>query len=144
MTHKINWLITVALAITCVASGYAEPDPTAEAIKSLAERNVRANQEENIDAVMDTIHTQAPSFLSMKKDMPSLFDNYDLSTELTSFAYIGQNDDYAVARAKVKITKISGPAFQNAEYDNISVFRKENDEWKYWTQVILDTKFLNE
>jgi len=28
--------------------------------------------------------------------------------------------------------------------DLIAVFRKENGQWKFWNQVILGTKYLNE
>ena len=144
MSHKIYWLITTALAITCVTSGHAESSPTADAIKSLVERSNRALQEENLDASINTIHSQSPSLLGVKKDLPTIFENYDLNTELVSFSFIGQDEDYAVARTKTRYIKISGPFWQNVESDSISVYRKENDEWKYWNNVKLNTRNLNE
>jgi hypothetical protein len=144
MTHKIYWLITAALAITCVVPGYAESNPTADAIKNLVERSIRALQEEDLDASINTIHSQSPSILGVKKDLPTIFENYDLNTELLSFAFIGQNEDYAVARTKTRYIKISGPFWQNVETDSISVYRKENDEWKYWNNVKLNNMYLNE
>lgn len=144
MSHKKYWLITTALAITCVASGHAESPPTADAIKSLVERSNRALQEENLDASINTIHSQSPSLLGVKKDLPTIFENYDLNTELVSFSFIGQDEDYAVARIKTRYIKLSGPFWQNVETDSISVYRQENDEWKYWNNVKLNTRNLNE
>ena len=144
MSHKIYWLITTALAITCVTSGHAESSPTADAIKSLVERSNRALQEENLDASINTIHSQSPSLAGVKTDLPTIFENYDLNTELVSFSFIGQDEDYAVARTKTRYIKISGPFWQNVESDSISVYRKENDEWKYWNNVKLNTRNLNE
>ena len=144
MTNKIYWLITTALAITCVATGYAESDPTAEALKSVAERTVAALKGEDLDAAISTIHSQSPTVLLSKKSLPDLFENFDINTELLSFAYIGQNEDYAVARTKTRYIKLSGPFFQNQEVDTITVYRQENDNWKVWNQIHLNTKYLNE
>lgn len=144
MTQKIYWLITAALAIACVAPGYAESDPTAEAVKSVAERTVAALKGEDLDAAISTIHSQSPTVLLSKKSLPDLFENFDINTELLSFAYIGKNEDYAVARTKTRYMKVSGPFFQNQEVDTITVYRQENDDWKVWNQIHLNTKYLNE
>jgi len=144
MTPKIYWLFAIALSIACVSSCYAEADPTAEAIKSVAERTVAALQEEDLDAAISTIHSQSPTVLLSKKSLPDLFENYDINTELLSFAYIGQNEDYAVARTKTRYIKASGPFFQNQEVDTITVYRQENGDWKVWNQIHLNSKYLNE
>jgi hypothetical protein len=144
MIQKYAWLISVALSMTCLASSYAEPDPTAEAIKSVAERTVAALQAEDLDAAISTIHSHSPTVLLSKKSLPDLFENFDINTELLSFAYIGQNEDYAVARTKTRYTKVSGPFFQNQEVDTITVYRQEDGKWKVWNQIHLNTKYLNE
>ena len=144
MIQKYAWLISVALSMTCLASSYAEPDPTAEAIKSVAERTVAALQAEDLDAAISTIHSHSPTVLLSKKSLPDLFENFDINTELLSFGYIGQNEDYAVARTKTRYTKVSGPFFQNQEVDTITVYRQEDGKWKVWNQIHLNTKYLNE
>ena len=144
MTNRIFWIFIIALTIACGATGNAETNVTADAIKKLVELNIRVFQAEDLDAVLGTMHSQSPDILGMKQNIPTIFDAYDINTQLTSFAFIGQNDDYAVARIKMKSIKISGPAFHNAETDSICIFRLENSEWKNWTQVILDIHYLNE
>jgi hypothetical protein len=71
-----------------------------------------------------------------------MFENYDLKYKLTYFKYIGQDGEYAVARIRQLTEKVAGGYFQNNEIDMIQVFKKENDEWKYWSQVIIDVKYI--
>ena len=144
MTHNIYWLFAIALSLVWADSVCAESNPTADGIKNTVERTLRAYREEDMDAMLSTVHSQAPSYMSIKKDSPTVFENYDINAELISFTFIGQDEDYAVARTKIRYTKISGPAFQNTEFDTFSVYRKENDEWKTWDGCIVDRKYLNE
>ena len=144
MKRNIYWLIATVLSLTWADAVRAESNTTADAIKSAVERTLRAYREEDMAAMLSTVHSQAPSYMSIKKDSPTVFENYDINAELISFTFIGQDEDYAVARTKIRYTKISGPAFQNTEFDTFSVYRKENDEWKTWDGCIVDRKYLNE
>ena len=144
MTRKIYWLIATVLSLIWADTVRAESNTTADAIKSAVERTLRAYREEDMAVMLSTVHSQAPSYMSIKKDSPTVFENYDINAELISFTFIGQDEDYAVARTKIRYTKISGPAFQNTEFDSFSVYRKENDEWKTWDGCIVDRKYLNE
>jgi len=92
--------------------------------------------------MMKTIHTQSPVYLATKQQTASVFANYDLRYELLSFKFIGIDGRYAVARIKQRTTKEAGPAFRDNEIDMIPVFRKENGQWKYWNQVILEINYL--
>ena len=145
MRLKLNrgWLIAVAVMLVSGVTSFAENDPTASELKKLAIQNLKACQDEDLDAEMSTVHSQSPVYLITKQQTPLLFENFDLKYELTDFKYIGEDEDYAVARIKQKTTKVSGPAFKNNEIDAIAVFRKEKGQWRFWNQVILDTKYIN-
>lgn len=144
MTRNKYWLAAALLSLVWADTVCAESNPTADGIKSTVERTLRAYREEDIDAMISTVHSQAPSYLGIKKESPTVFENYDINAELISFTFIGQDGDYAVARTKIRYTKISGPAFQNTEFDSFSIYRKENDEWKTWDGCIVDRKYLND
>ena len=144
MTQKHYWLMIIAVLLACGFSAFAESESTAGELRNLIIQNLNACQDEKLDAEMSTMHSQSPAYLMTKQQTPLLFENYDLKYELTGFSFIGQDEDYAVARIKQKTTKIAGPAFQNNEIDTIAVFRKENGQWKFWNQVLLNTKYLNE
>jgi hypothetical protein len=142
-------LLALLLALLFVLPVYAEtikePDKkedTATGIKGVVLKNLAACENEDSVAMMATIHTQSPSFLITKQQVEPMFENYDLKYKLTYFKYIGQDGEYAVARIRQLTEKVAGGYFQNNEIDMIQVFKKENDEWKYWSQVIIDVKYI--
>lgn len=45
-----------------------------------------------------------------------------------------------MARVKLATKKVTGPDFQDNELDLIQVFRKEDGEWKFWSQTILEVR----
>ncbi|MFH1868474.1 MAG: hypothetical protein ABH843_05840 [Candidatus Omnitrophota bacterium] len=112
------------------------------AIKKVVLDNLGTIGKENMSAMMATIHTQSPGYLITKQQTQEIFDTFDISYELKYYQYIGQDGGYAVARVIQVTKKISGPAFQNNELDMIQVFKQEDGVWKYWSQAILDAKYL--
>jgi hypothetical protein len=133
-------LIAIFLGSSTYASG---KEDIAQAIKAVVLKNLKATEAEDLDLVMQTIHTQSPAYVSTKQQIPPSFENFDLKYELLSLKYIGYDGEYAVVRTKQSTQKISGPAFQNNEIDMIQVFKKEADKWKFWNQAILEIKFTN-
>ena len=105
--------------------------------------NFRATESEDLNAVLDTMHTQSPTYSSTKQLMVSLFETYDVQYDLLSFSYVGQDGKYAIVRIKQATRKVSGPAFQNNDLDSIHVLRKENGKWKLWTTAILELKYTS-
>ena len=128
-------LITLQVAI-------AEEQTMSTLIKDVFNENLNSCQQENMEAMLDTVHSQSPSYLMSKQQMSTIFENFDLNYELTYYKYIGQDNDYAVARARFTSKKISGSAFQDNEVDSIQIFKKEDGVWKIWSAAILDVKYL--
>ena len=112
-------------------------------IETVVAENMRAVSAEDLDATLNTMHTQAPNYLSTKQTMSSLFETFDVIYDMLSFSYIGQNGEYAFARISQSTRKVSGPAFQNNNIDAIHIFRKENGEWKFWQSAILEIKYTD-
>ena len=113
-----------------------------KAIKEVVIKNMEAFEKEDVDTAMDTMHSQGPSYLMTRQQMQTAFEHYDLIYRLTYFKYIGQDGGYAAARVKQITEKVSGPMFQDNEVDMIQIFKKENGVWKYWTQSVLDVKYM--
>ena len=142
---KMLTLSTVVTLVLCLCLAvYSLGNKEVEAqIKTVVMENFRATESEDLDAVLDTIHTQSPDYFSIKQLTVSLFETYHLRYDLLSFSYVGQNGKYAIARIKQSTRKVSGPSFQNNDLDAIHVFRKENGKWKFWSSAILEVRYTN-
>lgn len=136
----MKWKILVlSLSVFIFSSLHAVAgDDIAESIKAVVDKNIQATQGEDLDAMMSTIHTQSPAYLTTKQQMPLIFENFDLRYQIVSYTFIGFNAPYAIARVRQRTTKTSGAAFKNNVMDMIQVFRKERGAWKYWNQMMLD------
>lgn len=118
----------------------AQPEIVSE-LRKVMESNCKANESEKIEEALATIHPDSPNFASTRQLTEKLFEALDLKYELKSFGYIGSDDTYAVGRAKVRASSADPLKFKNNESDLMIVFRKDKDNWKIWSQSILDIKF---
>ncbi|MCP4649967.1 MAG: nuclear transport factor 2 family protein [PVC group bacterium] len=141
---KVYIFIICLLVVFAVASSAVAADKAMDAeLRAVVEANFVALANEDVDAAMKTIHTQAPGYLQTKELSNQLFPYYDLKYELLEFNYIAIDGEYALARAIQKTIKVDGPAFQNNIVDFIYVFKQEDGVWKFWSQAIVDTKFID-
>ena len=136
-------VITLILCL-CLATYSLDNQDVASEIQAVVIENFRATESEDLNAVLDTMHTQSPTYSSTKQLMVSLFETYDVQYDLLSFSYVGQDGKYAIVRIKQATRKVSGPAFQNNDLDSIHVLRKENGKWKLWTTAILELKYTSQ
>lgn len=111
-------------------------------IKALAIENLRATEAEDLEAVLDTMHTQSPAYSNTEKLLISLSETYDLKYQMQLFRYIGQDGPYAIARLKFSTEKVAGPEFNNNVLDTFHIFREEGGKWKIWSMAILETNFI--
>ena len=94
--------------------------------------------------MMKTIHSKSPMYETTKKQVGQIFGKgLNLNYDLVSFKYIATDGDYALGRVHQRTTVVGGPNFRNNEIDMIVAFRKEGETWKFWSQAILEIKFLN-
>ncbi|MCG6980304.1 MAG: hypothetical protein LJE88_02745 [Deltaproteobacteria bacterium] len=137
-------MVVISFVLLFSVTVHAAENDIQNTINSVVITNVQAVQAENLDAVMKTIHTQSPGYLTTKQQLQPLFDNHDLKYQILSFTYIGRDNQYAVARVKQSTQKLSGPTFHNNVLDMIQVFRQEKGQWKFWNQAILEVTYVNQ
>jgi hypothetical protein len=124
------------------ASTRTKPDPSLElTLEEAVKRHVQTQQDEDLKAFMETIHTQSPVNLATKTQMPPLFEAFDFKLEILSLKFVGKDDDYAFVRTKIRTTKTSGAAFKNTDMDQLLIFRLEDQKWKLWNQSVLEFQF---
>ncbi len=134
------WLVVLSPKSENVAADTDED--VAIELKALVIENLRATEAEDLEAVLDTMHTQSPAYSNTEKLLISLFETYDVKYQMQLFRYIGQDDPYAIARFKFSTEKVAGPEFNNNVLDTFHIFRKEDGKWKIWSMAILETNFI--
>ena len=132
-------LLTLCGLVLCGCTGREDLEAALYAVVS---ENFRAATEEDIDAYLDTMHSDAPTYKQTEQLITQLFATYDLKYEIHVFRYVEQDGDYAIARLEFSTTRIAGPEFKNNRLDTFHIFCKENGQWKIWSQVTLTVKYL--
>ena len=140
---KLSYAALLITLLMCLASCSPENADIATEIEALVIENLRATEAEDLNVMLDTIHTESPGYSQTQKAVNFTFETYDLKYKLLLFRYIGQDSEYALARFKFSAEKVAGPDFKNNILDTIHVFRKENGKWKIWSQATLEITFTD-
>jgi ketosteroid isomerase-like protein len=113
-------------------------------ITSVIYDNLKAYQDENLNAVMATIHEQSPLYADTRTITEQIFNLYDLKYKLESVRVIEESDEEARVRAVQITEKISGPDFRDNKIVAIHVLKKAADgEWKIYSSEIESIDYLD-
>lgn len=113
------------------------------AIQSVVILNLKALNEENIEAYMATIDPNSPGFQLTKNAIAQSFSIYDLNYMLNSFDVTTISDNTAIVTVEQTTTKIQGPRFRNNRMVLKHKFNKSQGEWKMFSSEIQKVDYLN-
>ena len=128
--------LTLALVAPRPAAAADNDSKTGKALRALVEKSLRAYDDEDEAAFMATIHTKSPEYEQTKTSLPTQFSTENATSTLDGFDYMGHDDEFAVARIKIKTTS-KEPDFADNVIDTLSVFKQEDGKWKYWSDALL-------
>lgn len=132
-------LATPLLALPRAASA---DDPLADALEAVVKQQVAAFNAKNLHASMATIHAKSPEYEPTEGELGSAFKDEKLTASLVSFRYVGHDDEFAVARVKVKVTAPGTPDFQDNVVDTLAIFHQEGGRWKLWDVYVLGASYV--
>ena len=137
-------LILASLVFSMIAgTTVAGSDDGLEAtFRQLVEDNLAAFNREDVSGTMRYIHTKSPEYGSTQDVLSSQFEALDARTKLIELHYMGHDDEFAVARVKLKTVNESDAAFEANVLDTIVLFHMEDGAWKYWSTQILGAEFV--
>ncbi len=144
----MNKKLTTAIALCAsVYSGalLANNNNVSSQLESVINTHVTATSKdsESIEDVMKTMHSESPASMHIKVGLEQMFPVFDLDMSLTEFGFVGVSGDYAMARVKQKMEKVSGPAtFKNQVIEQVFVFKQEQNQWKIWQAMTLDVDYF--
>lgn len=130
-------ILVMALGDIAVAQ-----DDLATELRQVIENNIRAYNGKMFEDTIATIHTKSPDYATMQELLPDQFSGLDTQTELVGFNYIGHDDEFAVARVRLKTISLTDAAFTPNILDTIAVFYPEDGTWKYWSNQILGVELV--
>jgi len=130
-------LATVALLAFGAQPALADEDPLGTALRKAVSDNLAAYDREDVAGTLSTIDSDSPDYESTKDALAAQFKDLDVTTSLVAFTLIGHDDEFAVARVKVKTTGKAGSGFTDNTVDSIMVFHMQDGSWKLWGEEVL-------
>lgn len=136
--------LSISLLATSVgvSGARAAEEPLSATLRDVMESQTAAYGREDERETMSYIHTKSPEYDSMRQTLPEQFSNLDVRAEVVDFRYLGHDDEFAVARAKIKTEGAPGTAFAANVIDAIVVFHQEDGTWKLWSDEILGVELV--
>lgn len=128
-------LIPALMLIACSEKKYNTPE-------SVIYANAKYMTEENLSAVMQTIHPESPVFENTEKMAKELFNIYDMSFKIEHLQLLEENNNEATVKFIQVTTKISGGEFNNNRATGIHTLRKDGDSWKIFSTRLDDVQYL--
>lgn len=129
-------LAAALLYCAWVPAAYGD-DPLAGALEQVSKSQVEAFNRADVDAAMGYAHTKSPTYEAARETITEYFKNQKLAAEQLSFQYIGHDDEFALARVKVKVTSPGTEGFQPIVADTVTLFHQEGGRWKIWDAYLI-------
>lgn len=140
---QIGYIVSVLLLCAVTGTAWAiEDEDLAAMLRQVVENNLSAFNSESVAATMESIHSKSPNHSSMQEALPGQFEALDARTELVGFTYMGHDDEFAVARVKLKTVDNTNEPFVENIVDTIAVFHQEDGDWKYWSNHVLGIRLV--
>jgi hypothetical protein len=131
--------------LLCAIAGpaAASEDELDASVRGVMEEHLRAYNAEDVEAALRTIHTRSPDYETMRAAMTEQFGALGVKAELLDFRTLGHDDEFVVARTRLKLVGAPGDDFQNNVTDNLVLFHQEGGVWKLWSDEILGGEFAH-
>jgi len=126
-----------ALALTLGGCEKAEPAPDEKALFQTMEDNASAFGKKDVDAVMATIHPQAPTFASTRDVVSQTFNEVTLKITLSDLKVLRSSPEEAQVSFVQKTEKVDGDRTIPLNIlEEIDTLRPDKGKWKiYSTEV---------
>jgi hypothetical protein len=129
----------VALLLSGSTAAFADKDDDspADALRAAVTGQVAAYDKKDLTAAMSFVDTASPDYDSTKAAIAEQFEGPAVSVQVADFKYIGHDDEFAVARVKLKSTAKPDSGFVDNTVDSIMIFHFQDGAWKIWTEKVL-------
>jgi hypothetical protein len=133
---RIRFIVVVALLLAAPGAALAD-DALAKSLEKVSKDQIAAFNREDVAGTLAFSYSKSPAYDTAKTELPALFGEADAKAEQVGFRYIGHDDEFALARVKVKVTDAKAPGFQDNVVDAIMIFHTEGGSWKVFDSFLL-------
>lgn len=134
---KSTVILAAALVLFTQLPEARAEDTLANALEQVSKSQIEAFNRADVDATMAYAHTKSPTYDTARETIAEYFKNQKLAAEQVSFRYIGHDDEFALARVKVKVASPGTEGFQPIVTDTVTLFHQEGGSWKIWDAYLL-------
>ncbi len=143
----MNRFVPVALSIlfaVLILTGCGHKKGEEEALKAVLYNNLKAFQEENVEACLATMHPESPSYGQMEALLPQVFKIYDLDHKLIEVKVLDVSGDTARVRTVQEARRLSGPEnYRNVRTTDIHILKKYKGEWRLYEQEHQSMEYID-
>jgi hypothetical protein len=133
-----NCVALLALIGVGSSPALAEDAELVAALRQVVVDNVAAYDREDVAATMGTIATKSPNYDTTQTELAAQFTDLEVKPEVVGFQFVGHDDEFAVARVKIKTVATPKDAgFTDNTVDAILIFHQDGGVWKLWADEIL-------
>ena len=134
---KSSVMLAAALLFLAWVPETRADEALASALAQVSKGQIEAFNRADVDATMAYAHTKSPTYDTARETITEYFKNQKLAAEQVSFQYIGHDDEFALARVKVKVASPGTEGFQPIVTDTVTLFHQEGGSWKVWDAYLL-------
>lgn len=140
---KINLIALTFTIIFSLLSFSCSSKKEYKTPESLIEANAAYMNEEDLEAVMTTVHPKSPSYASTESMAKQIFERFDLNYKIEKIKVLEQNEKEARVEFVQVTTKIKGKDFKDNKTTGIHTLKKDGDSWKVYSTEMTNVDFLN-
>lgn len=133
-------MLALAALLLAIAAGppaaRADDAALASALEKVSKDQIAAFNKEDAAGTLAFAYSKSPTYDTAKAELATLFAETNAKAEQVSFQYIGHDDEFALARVKVKVTA-ADQGFQNDVVDALMIFHTEDGKWKVFDTHVL-------
>lgn len=142
--RKLILKMSMGIALIGIVSGCMPVRAEESELRRVVIENLRAAEEEDLEAYMATLDESAPSYESSERMMGQTFRLYDIRYQLDSFRVVEVSGDEAVIEVVQTTMKVKGPAFRNNKIRARHRLVKTDGKWKFLSSELISVEYLDD
>jgi hypothetical protein len=135
---QILLLLSTTILLGCKHTSSTNSLRVETELRLLIERNQNATRDENIEALLSTIHPESPIYEEAQRLTPQFFEMMDISSSLESINIVGIEDGFAIAKVIQKVNTKYGDNDETRENQSLAIYKNVDENWFLWD--VIDTK----